>query len=48
MITDFHAKYLARELAKRSVAEADKVNCGKKHYEAIGVPFDVVVEAKDV
>ena len=29
-------------------SEADKVRCGKKHFEALDVPFAVVVSAKDV
>jgi hypothetical protein len=33
---------------KLRTAEADKVRCGKKHFEAIGVPFDVVVTADEV
>jgi type III restriction enzyme len=51
---DGQALYLVREtkgtrnFLKLRTAEADKVNCGKKHFETIGVPFDVVVEAKDV
>ncbi len=28
-------------------SEAEKINCGKKHFEALDVPFDVVVSAKD-
>jgi type III restriction enzyme len=46
--------YLVREtkgtrdfLALRN-SEADKVRCGKKHFEALGVPFDVVVSAGEV
>ena len=40
--------YLVREtkgtkdFLKLRNAEADKVNCGKRHFEALGVPFDVV------
>ena len=46
--------YLVREtkgtrdfLALRT-SEADKVRCGKKHFEALGVQFDVVVSAEEV
>jgi type III restriction enzyme len=48
------ALYLAREtkgtrdFLKLRTTEADKVRCGKKHFEAIGVPFDVVVTADEV
>ena len=28
--------------------EADKVSCGRRHFEAIGVPFDVAVTADEV
>jgi hypothetical protein len=28
--------------------ESDKVRCGEKHFEAIGVPFGVAVTAGDV
>lgn len=51
---DGQALYLVREtkgtrnFLKLRTAEADKVNCGKKHFDTIGVPFDVVVEANDV
>jgi type III restriction enzyme len=27
---------------------ADKVRCGQKHFEALGVPFDVAVTADEV
>ena len=46
--------YLVREtkgtkdFLKLRNAEADKVNCGKRHFEALGVPFDVVVSADEV
>ena len=33
---------------KLRTSEADKVRCGEKHFDAIGVPFDVVVSADDV
>jgi type III restriction enzyme len=48
------ALYLAREtkgtrdFLKLRTTEADKVRCGKKHFEAIGVPFEVVVSADEV
>lgn len=48
------ALYLVREtkgtrdfLTLRST-EADKVRCGERHFEALGVPFDVVVSADEV
>ena len=28
--------------------EADKVRCGKKHFEALSVPFEVAVTAAEV
>jgi hypothetical protein len=28
--------------------EADKIRCGQRHFEALGVPFDVVVTAGEV
>lgn len=46
--------YLVREtkgtknFLKLRTSEADKVRCGQKHFEAIGVPFDVVVSADEV
>lgn len=46
--------YLVREtkstknFLKLRTTEADKVNCGKKHFEALGVPFDIAVTADDV
>jgi type III restriction enzyme len=51
---DGTALYLVREtkgtrdFLKLRTAEADKVRCGKKHFEALGVPFDVVVNAEEV
>jgi hypothetical protein len=60
-ITDFHVKYYAYELTKRSASdhqerdflqlrnsEADNVRCGKKHFEALGVPLAVAVTADEV
>jgi type III restriction enzyme len=37
-----------REFLKLRTSEADKVRCGQKHFEAIGVPFSVVVSADEV
>lgn len=51
---DDHALYLVREtkgtrdFLKLRTSEADKVNCGKKHFKALGVPFAVVVTAAEV
>ena len=48
------ALYLAREtkstkdFLKLRTTEADKVRCGMGHFEAIGVPFEVVVSADEV
>ena len=48
------ALYLAREtkstkdFLKLRTTEADKVRCGMGHFEAIGVPFEVVVSANEV
>jgi len=46
--------YLVREtkgtkdFLKLRTSEADKVRCGQRHFEAIGVPFKVVVSANEV
>ena len=46
--------YLVRETKgtkdclKLRTSEADKVNCGKAHFEALGVPFAVAVSADEV
>lgn len=46
--------YLVREtkgthdFLKLRTSEADKVRCGQKHFEALGVPFEVVVTANEV
>ena len=46
--------YLVREtkstkdFLKLRTSEADKVRCGKKHFETLGVPFAVVVSADEV
>ncbi|HZT71435.1 MAG TPA: DEAD/DEAH box helicase family protein [Terriglobia bacterium] len=51
---DGQAIYLVREtkgtkdFLKLRTSEADKVRCGQKHFEAIGVDFQVVVTADDV
>lgn len=48
------ALYLVREtkdtknFLKLRTNEADKVRCGQKHFEALGVPFAVAVTADDV
>jgi len=51
---DGQAVYLVREtkatrdFLKLRTSEADKVRCGGKHFEAIEVPFSVVVSADEV
>ena len=46
--------YLVREtkstkdFLKLRSSEADKVRCGERHFEALGVPFAVAVTADDV
>jgi type III restriction enzyme len=51
---DKQAIYLVREtksthdFLKLRTDEANKVRCGQKHFEAIGVPFAVVVNADEV
>jgi type III restriction enzyme len=51
---DGQALYLVREtkgtrdFLRLRNAEADKVRCGQKHFEAIDVPFSVVVTADEV
>ncbi len=37
-----------RDYLKLRTSEADKVRCGEKHFDAIGVPFGVVVSADEV
>jgi type III restriction enzyme len=37
-----------RDLLSLRTSEADKVRCGKKHFEALDVPFDIVVSANEV
>ena len=51
---DDQALYLVREtkgtkdFLKLRTSEADKVRCGQKHFEALGVPFSVVVTADEI
>ena len=51
---DGQALYLVREtkgtrdFLQLRTSEADKVRCGKRHFETLGVPFDVAVTADDV
>jgi type III restriction enzyme len=51
---DGQAVYMVREtkatrdFMKLRTSEADKVRCGKKHFEALGVPFEVAVTAAEV
>ncbi|MDQ3563218.1 MAG: hypothetical protein M3436_03440 [Pseudomonadota bacterium] len=48
---DGQALYLVREtkgtrdFLKLRTSEADKVRCGQRHFEALGVPFAVAVSA---
>jgi len=51
---DDQTLYLVREtkgtkdFLKLRTSEADKVRCGKKHFDTLGVPFAVVVSADEV
>ena len=51
---DGQALYLVREtkstkdFLKLRTSEADKVRCGQKHFEVLGVPFSVVTSADEV
>jgi len=51
---DSQTLYLVREtkstkdFLKLRSSEADKVRCGQKHFETLGVPFAVVVSADEV
>lgn len=51
---DDQTLYLVRETKstkdylKLRTSEADKVRCGKAHFEALNVPFAVVVQASEV
>ncbi|MER3423459.1 MAG: hypothetical protein C4293_09735 [Nitrospiraceae bacterium] len=37
-----------RDFLKLRTVEADKVRCGQKHFETLGVPFAVAVSANEV
>lgn len=37
-----------RDLLRLRTLEADKVRCGQRHFEALGVSFDVVTSARDL
>jgi len=37
-----------RDFLKLRTSEADKVRCGKRHFEALGVPFAVAVTADEI
>ncbi|MBN1440210.1 MAG: DEAD/DEAH box helicase family protein [Anaerolineales bacterium] len=37
-----------RDFLQLRTSEADKIRCGKKHFEALDVPFSVVVDADEV
>lgn len=37
-----------RDFLKLRTSEADKVRCGQRHFDALGVSFAVVIDAKDV
>jgi type III restriction enzyme len=49
-----HTIYLVREtkgtkdFSKLRNSEADKINCGKRHFEALGVGFEVVTSSKEI
>jgi type III restriction enzyme len=51
---DGHTLYLVREtkgtrdFLKLRTVEADKVHCGQRHFETLGVPFAVAVSAGEV
>jgi type III restriction enzyme len=53
---DDETLYLIREtkgvrkeqLFKLRTSEADKIRCGEKHFEALGLNFDVAVDANEV
>ena len=51
---DDQTLYLVREtkstkdFLKLRTSEADKVRCGQKHFETLGVPFSVVISADEV
>jgi type III restriction enzyme len=37
-----------RDFLKLRTSEADKVRCGQRHFEALGVPFAVAVSVDEV
>lgn len=37
-----------RDFLKLRTSEADKIRCGERHFEVLGVPFDVVVTAGEL
>jgi type III restriction enzyme len=37
-----------RDFLKLRTSEADKVRCGQRHFEALGIPFAVAVSADEV
>lgn len=37
-----------RDFLKLRTSEADKVRCGVKHFDTLGVPFEVVSTADEV
>jgi type III restriction enzyme len=37
-----------KDFLKLRTTEADKVRCGKRHFEALGVPFAVAVSADEI
>lgn len=37
-----------RDFLKLRTSEADKVRCGQKHFESLGVPFSVVLTAEEI
>ena len=51
---DGAALYLVREMKstrdilKLRTSEAEKVRCGQRHFDPLGVPFSVVVTADEV
>ncbi|MCB0102266.1 MAG: DEAD/DEAH box helicase family protein [Anaerolineales bacterium] len=36
------------QFLKLRTSESDKIRCGEKHFEALGVPFDMVTDANEV
>ena len=37
-----------KDFLKLRTSETDKVRCGQRHFEAIGVPFAVVVTTEEI